>query len=78
MPQPLVPNPFRSDTQYRRYVHQDVADLSDRELWRELWRVQHVLAHDDNAPDWLWDRLQVLLDEQQRRGRARRRHVPEL
>jgi hypothetical protein len=78
VPQPLVPNPFRSDTQYRRYFHQDVADLSDRELWRELWRVQHALAHDDNAPDWLWDRLQVLLDEQQRRGRARRRHVPKL
>ena len=70
MRHPLVPNPLRSETQYRRYYHFDVQGLPDRELWRETWRIQHAVAHDDDAPEWLWERLQALIEEQQDRARG--------
>ena len=70
---PLMPNQFRSYEQYRRLHHMDLDDLSDTDLWRELWRIQHAVACEDDAPEWLWERMAVLLHERERRGREARR-----
>jgi len=75
MPQPLVPNQFVSDVQYLRFHHRDLESLSDRDLWRELWRVQDTLAYDDNASAWLWERFSMLMQEQKRRAKEDRRHA---
>lgn len=72
MRHPLVPNPLRSEAEYRRFSHCDLEDLTDRELWREMWRMEHAIAHEDDAPEWLWERLQALAEEQQHRARRKR------
>jgi hypothetical protein len=72
---PMMPNQFRSSAEARRLYHEDLDDLSDTDLWRELWRIQHTLAFEDKAPEWLWERLGVLLHEQERRRREARRNA---
>jgi len=70
---PMMPNQFRSYEQYRRLHHQDLDDLSDRDLFREIKRIEYAVAFDDDAPAWLDERLKVLIDENVRRQvRARR------
>lgn len=70
---PLMPNQFRSYEQYRRLHHMDLDDLGDTDLWRELRRIEHALAFEDDAPEWLWERMAVLMQEQERRRRESRR-----
>jgi hypothetical protein len=63
-----LPDPLRSSGELRRYANGDVSEKTDRELWRELRRVEMRLALDNNPHSWLIRRFDALSTEQTRRG----------
>jgi hypothetical protein len=76
LPEPFLerfyerPKPLRSLEDHRRFFHEDIADLSHRDLETELYRV--VLRISLELPpddDWLFERKARLFAEQERRGR---------
>jgi len=65
-----IPNPLASDREARRYAHEDLAGLSDLQLWQEEKRLEFVIAWSDGEPDpWLVERYKRVKAEQKRRGR---------
>jgi len=63
-----MPDPLLSDSEARRYNHQDLMALSDFELWQEQKRLEHVLAWGPIEPDeWLKTRYERVVAEQARR-----------
>lgn len=81
---PLIPDPFNSEEQARRFQHADLGDLSSRELWSERVMLEVALAArvaqrvrpsilvawPDVVDDrtWLVARIHALIREQQRRS----------
>jgi len=63
----LVPKQHLSDRDDKRLAHEDLASLTDRELWVESERAHFVAAWADSRNDWLWERMQAIHKEQQSR-----------
>lgn len=67
-----VPNPQTSDLQAQKSAHQDLAGLSDFDLWREKRRLEDVLAWDDDPHPWYAERYRAVRSEQTMRRRGSR------
>lgn len=68
----FMPRAERSDTQARRFVHADLADLGDEALWVEQERARFLLAwlmETDPRRAWIAERFKVLAAEEARRRR---------
>ena len=67
----VLPHPARSLEDWRRFAHEDLLELSRRQLGWEAARIGHALASyrrpDDEAPPWLLERLRLLRAELRRR-----------
>ena len=50
----VLPDPFRSDEDARRQVHEDLVGMDRDALTDELWRLRFVLSFGDldHAPPW--------------------------
>lgn len=52
-----LPDPLRSEEDWRRHAHADLADATREELTLELDRLRDRLRHDRQASRWLYERL---------------------
>jgi len=66
------PDPYRSDREARRYLHQDLEELSDNEVWRELERAKHSVVVVEKPDRWFLERLKRCASEIRRRRGGRR------
>ena len=66
----IIPNRLRSDTEYYRYHHLDLADLSDMELTDEL-NCLRVLLWNLPVSHWLRQRVKMLERELGKRKRRK-------
>jgi len=67
----FVPDSFASIEAARRYAHEDLPRLSERQLWQELERARFLLAWLDDPDPWLSERFKAVEAEQRRRKAAR-------
>jgi hypothetical protein len=67
-----IPRQNTSAEQAEKYAHADLSKLSEVELWREEKRLEFVLAWEDRAHPWLWERLSRVKGERAKRQKERR------
>lgn len=52
-----LPDPLRSEEDWRRHAHADLAEASRAEMTLELDRLRDRLRHDREPSPWLFERL---------------------
>ncbi|HUK57471.1 MAG TPA: hypothetical protein VLY20_12530 [Nitrospiria bacterium] len=55
-----IPNPLRSEEDWIKWTHRDLAALSRAELERERARLRMRLILEDRPHHWLLERLEVI------------------
>jgi len=63
----LVPDPFETESEYRRFYHEDIADLKDADIIDELHALRPLLWWRLPGDEWLRERARVLEIELKRR-----------
>jgi hypothetical protein len=63
----FVPKQHLTERDDLRLAHEDLPSLTERELWTESEKARFIAAWADSRNDWVWDRLQAIQKEQQRR-----------
>lgn len=67
-----IPDPQASDADARKLAHEDLAELSGFDLWREKHRIEDVLAWQDDPHPWLRERYEAVCAEQRQRKEIHR------
>lgn len=58
-----IPDPFATFEQWQRWVHADIAEMTDAQLRREYKRANDRLAYEDTPGEWLIARVARLRAE---------------
>ena len=64
----FMPRQHLNEHEDLRLAHRDLTAMSRRDLWRERQRAEFVAAWGDDRTGWVWERLEALKAEEQRRG----------
>jgi hypothetical protein len=64
----FMPRQHLNEHEDRRLAHQDLEEMTRRDLWCERQRAEFVVAWGDDRTGWVWERLEALRVEEQRRG----------
>jgi hypothetical protein len=62
-----MPVQHLNEREDKRLLHQDLAEMGDRGLWREMERARFVAAWGDDRTGWVWERIQAIQTEQAKR-----------
>ena len=53
------PNPWTTNEAHARFYHQDLGQLSDKALWREVERARWIMVWHDDPGEWVEERMRV-------------------
>lgn len=56
----LIPDPFETEEEYRRFYHEDIASLDDSDIIDELHALRPLLWWKLPGDDWLRERVRML------------------
>jgi hypothetical protein len=62
-----VPKQHLRDRDDKRLFHEDLPAMTERDLWIENERARFVMAWAECRQGWVWERMQAIQKEQQRR-----------
>jgi len=63
----FVPNQFTTDTAWARYHFQDVENMTDVQLWRDVERAKFLLVWHEDPGEWIADRMRACQAEMTKR-----------
>ncbi len=71
----VVPDPFETEEQHRRFNHVDLPDLTDTEILDELHALRPLLWWKLPGDDWLRERVKALQTELYKRKAGARNAI---